>query len=109
MYCSCTPSAPEPAGGRITPVAWSPDGDQAWLIVASSAGSRHNPDWYHNLAAHPDKAAIELPGQRTVPVTAEELSGHRREDAWRRVIAIQPRYARYKRKTNQELPSSASP
>lgn len=39
---------------RETPVAWFPDGDQAWLIVASLGGSARNPGWYHNLAAHPD-------------------------------------------------------
>jgi deazaflavin-dependent oxidoreductase (nitroreductase family) len=53
---------------RQTPVAWFPDGEDAWLIVASAAGSAHNPAWYHNLAAHPDQVWIEL-SQRQLRVT----------------------------------------
>src|SRR6266508_6352067 len=50
---------------RETPVAWFPDGENAWLIVASAAGAARNPGWYHNIAAHPDQVWIELP-QRTL-------------------------------------------
>jgi deazaflavin-dependent oxidoreductase (nitroreductase family) len=79
---------------RVTPVAWFPDGDNAWLVVASAAGSANNPAWYHNLAAHPDQVWIELP-QRQVQVTAEQLEGARREAAWQQIVQAQPRYARY--------------
>jgi deazaflavin-dependent oxidoreductase (nitroreductase family) len=54
---------------RETPVGWFPGNDGSWLIVASAAGAARNPAWYHNLAAHPDKAQIEL-GGRTIAVTA---------------------------------------
>src|SRR5436305_14279774 len=47
-----------------TPVAWFPDGDDAWLVVASASGSARNPSWYLNLAAHPDQVSIELPGRK---------------------------------------------
>jgi deazaflavin-dependent oxidoreductase (nitroreductase family) len=45
---------------RVTPVAWFPQGDGTWLIVASAAGSAQNPAWYRNIAAHPDRLQIEL-------------------------------------------------
>ena len=88
---------------RVTPVAWFPQGDGTWLIVASAAGSAQNPAWYRNIAAHPDRVQIELRGQ-TIPVTAEQLSGPARVQAWKQIVAAQPRYAKYQQKTDRELP-----
>jgi deazaflavin-dependent oxidoreductase (nitroreductase family) len=88
---------------RVTPVAWFPDGDDAWLVVASAAGSAHNPAWYHNLAAHPDQVWIELP-QRRLRVAPEQLEGARRQAAWQQVVRAQPRYAGYQEKTDRLLP-----
>lgn len=88
---------------RTTPVAWFPGGDGTWLIVASAAGSAHNPAWYHNIAAHPDRLQIELQGQK-IAVTAEQLTGPAREQAWQHIVATQPRYAKYQQKTDRQLP-----
>ncbi len=88
---------------RVTPLARFPDGDGAWLVVASAAGSARHPGWYHNVAAHPDQVWIEMGGQR-IRVSAEQLDGTRREEAWQRIVASQPRYAGYQRKTDRVLP-----
>jgi deazaflavin-dependent oxidoreductase (nitroreductase family) len=88
---------------RLTPVAYFPDGDDAWLIVASLGGAARNPDWYHNIAAHPDQVWIEVSGYQ-LHVTPEQLEGQRREEAWRRISASQPRYAGYQQKTDRVLP-----
>ncbi len=88
---------------RETPVAWFPDGDNAWLIVASAGGSAHNPAWYHNIAAHPDQVWIELP-RRRLQVLPEQLEGARREERWKRIVQAQPRYAKYQDKTDRLLP-----
>jgi deazaflavin-dependent oxidoreductase (nitroreductase family) len=88
---------------RVTPVAWFPQGDGTWLIVASAAGSAQNPAWYRNIAAHPDRLQIELRDQ-TILVTAEQLSGPAREQAWQQIVAAQPRYAKYQQNTDRELP-----
>jgi deazaflavin-dependent oxidoreductase (nitroreductase family) len=88
---------------RTTPVAWFPGGNGTWLIVASAAGSAHNPAWYHNIAARPGRVQIELAG-RKVAVTAEQLTGAAREQAWQQITAAQPRYAKYQQKTDRVLP-----
>lgn len=88
---------------RLTPLARFPDEEGNWLVVASSAGSARNPSWYHNVAAHPDQVWIEVAG-RPLHVTAEQLDGEPREQAWQRIVASQPRYAGYQRKTDRVLP-----
>ena len=88
---------------RTTPVGWFPGPDGSWLIVASAAGAKGNPAWYYNLAAHPDQVQIEIDG-RKVPVTAEQLHGAEREQAWQQVITAAPRFAQYQVKTDRELP-----
>jgi deazaflavin-dependent oxidoreductase (nitroreductase family) len=88
---------------RETPVSWFADGDDAKILVASGGGGR-NPDWYVNLTAHPDQASIELPGGDTLPVTQQRLEGADREQAWQRITAAQPRYAKYQSKSDREYP-----
>lgn len=87
---------------RQTPVARIADGD-AWLIVASAAGARTHPGWYHNIAAHPDQTWIEVDGveQR---VDVEQLDGAERTRAWSLVTSRHPRYATYQRKTDRQIP-----
>jgi deazaflavin-dependent oxidoreductase (nitroreductase family) len=88
---------------RQTLLGTFPDGDGAWLIIASAGGATKNPAWYHNLAAHPDQAQIEV-GGKTVNVTAAQLAGQERDAAWQRITAAQPRYAGYEKKTDRLLP-----
>jgi deazaflavin-dependent oxidoreductase (nitroreductase family) len=88
---------------RRSPLAWFADGEDARLIVASGGGSLH-PDWYVNLMAHPDRASIELPGGDPVPVTPHRLDGADLEQAWQRITAAQPRYAKYQSKSDREYP-----
>ncbi len=71
--------------------------------MASAGGAARNPAWYYNIAAHPDKVKVEIDG-RTVPVTAEQLHGAEREQAWQQIIAAAPRFAGYQRKTDREIP-----
>jgi deazaflavin-dependent oxidoreductase (nitroreductase family) len=88
---------------RVSPVARFADGDGAWLVVASNGGASHHPAWYHNIMAHPDQVTVEVAG-RTFPVTVEEIDGPRRDAAWQRITAAQPRFAGYERKTDRSLP-----
>ena len=88
---------------RRTPLAYIPDGEGNWLIIAAYAGAVNNPAWYHNIAAHPDRVSIELDG-RTHDVTVEELHGQQRERAWQQIVAANNRFAKYQEKTDRELP-----
>ena len=71
--------------------------------MAAANGGARNPAWYYNIAAHPDKVQIETPG-RKVAVIAEQLHGTEREEVWRQISAAAPRFAKYQRKTDRELP-----
>jgi deazaflavin-dependent oxidoreductase (nitroreductase family) len=88
---------------RHTVLGGFDQGNGAWLIVASAAGSARHPAWYYNLAKHPDDATIEIAG-RTTRVRAASLHGAEREAAWRQVVARAPGYASYARKTDREIP-----
>jgi deazaflavin-dependent oxidoreductase (nitroreductase family) len=88
---------------RSNPVGWFPADDGSGLIVASAAGAARNPAWYHNIAAHQDQVKIELSG-RTIPVTAEQVHGAERAEAWRQITAAAPRFAGYQGKTDREMP-----
>ena len=88
---------------RKTPLAYFPAHDGGWLIVASYAGAAKNPNWYYNLAAHPDRVSIEF-GGRTEKVIAEQLHGTARDNAWRQISAASQRFADYQEKTDRELP-----
>ena len=88
---------------RQTTVSRFPGGDGSWLVVASAGGATGNPAWYHNIAAHPDQIWIEFGGQRH-HVTAKQLEGEERAQAWQRITASQPRYAGYEKKTDRLIP-----
>jgi deazaflavin-dependent oxidoreductase (nitroreductase family) len=88
---------------RSTPVAYFADGNDAWLVAASANGAANNPAWYHNLAAHPDQVRVEVAGRR-VAVSAVQLHGQAREEAWRRIKNDLPRFAKYERQTDREIP-----
>src|SRR5688572_1505533 len=47
---------------RVTPLNYSRDDDR-YIVMASKGGSASNPDWYHNLVAHPD-VIVEAAGER---------------------------------------------
>jgi len=88
---------------RTSPVGWWPGPAGSWLIVAAANGAAQNPAWYYNIAAHPDDVQIEVDGRR-VSVTAEQLHGAERAQAWQQIAAAAPRFAQYQRKTDRELP-----
>jgi deazaflavin-dependent oxidoreductase (nitroreductase family) len=86
---------------RVHPVTYLDD-DGHLYVFASKAGADSNPDWYHNLLAHPDVTA-EL-GDATVRATAVPLAGAERD----RVFAVHkarfPTFAAYEAKTRRVIP-----
>jgi deazaflavin-dependent oxidoreductase (nitroreductase family) len=80
-----------------------PDGDDAWLIVASRGGTADHPAWFYNLAKHPDQVEIEIEGRKTA-VTPRTLTGEERAAAWKRITTERPNFAGYEQKTDREIP-----
>lgn len=88
---------------RSNPVAWFPGDDGTWVIVASAGGGPRNPAWYYNIAANPDRVRIEVAG-RSVEVSAIQLHGAERAEAWQRIVAAAPRFAKYETVTDRCIP-----
>jgi deazaflavin-dependent oxidoreductase (nitroreductase family) len=86
---------------RVSPMMYLPDGDR-FLVFASKAGAPTNPDWYHNLKAHPE-ATIEV-GDETIAVRAEELLRAERDEKYAEQAALYPGFADYEKKTDRVIP-----
>ncbi len=80
---------------RINPLVYLSDGER-YVIFASKAGAPTNPDWYHNLKAHPN-VQIEV-GNDTIDVLASEASGEERERLYRTQAERTPQFAEYEQK-----------
>jgi deazaflavin-dependent oxidoreductase (nitroreductase family) len=68
---------------RTVAVYGIPRPDGLGLIASNWGGVKH-PAWYYNIAAHPDQVRVEVAG-RKVAVSAEQLRGQAREEAWQRI------------------------
>ncbi len=79
---------------RVNPLAYQADGGR-YVIFASKAGAATNPDWYHNLKAHPS-VTIEV-GTDTIDVVASEASGDERDRLYRAQAERVPQFAEYER------------
>jgi deazaflavin-dependent oxidoreductase (nitroreductase family) len=88
---------------HIVTLIYQPDGDNAWLVVASAGGTAKHPAWYHNMAKNPDKIWVEV-GGRKQRVQAETLTGEERARAWERMLAVWPGYAGYQENTDRVIP-----
>ncbi|MGN6868992.1 MAG: nitroreductase family deazaflavin-dependent oxidoreductase [Solirubrobacteraceae bacterium] len=86
---------------RINPLAYNRDGDR-YVVFASKAGAPTNPDWYHNLKAHPD-VRIEV-GTDTIEARAEEATGEERDRLFGAQAERSPQFAEYQSKTERVIP-----
>ena len=86
---------------RVNPVMYLKDGGR-YLVFASKGGADTNPDWYHNLMAHPD-VEIEV-GEETISVRAREVEGEERDRVYAKQAALYPQFAEYQRKTKRKIP-----
>ncbi|MBC8091882.1 MAG: nitroreductase family deazaflavin-dependent oxidoreductase [Pseudonocardia sp.] len=87
---------------RVTPLVYFPQDDGRMIIVASKAGAPTNPDWYHNLRAHPE-IEVEV-GTETFPVRVAEVESPEHEEIWTRVVAASPGFGEYQKKTSRKIP-----
>ncbi len=86
---------------RTRPIGYLPDGDR-FVVCGSNGGSDRSPAWALNLRHQPG-AVVEV-GDRTLSVTADEVTGAEYEDLWDRYITAYPGFAGYRQKTTRHLP-----
>jgi deazaflavin-dependent oxidoreductase (nitroreductase family) len=72
------------------------------FIFASKGGADTNPDWYHNLVAHPE-TTVEY-GTETFPVTARLLADAERDEVYAKQVAAEPQFGDYQRNTTRVIP-----
>lgn len=87
---------------RTTPLVYLPHGDQV-IIFASKAGAPTNPDWYHNLVAHPT-VTVEI-GTETYEATAVEVTGEERNRLFAAMVAVMPGFKGYEESTTRVIPA----
>jgi deazaflavin-dependent oxidoreductase (nitroreductase family) len=87
---------------RINPLVAQPGEDGTLYIFASKAGAPTNPDWYHNLLAHPE-VEIEI-GKEHFAATATSLAGPERDRIFTRQKELMPGFADYEAKTTRTIP-----
>ena len=86
---------------RVNPMMYQPVAG-GYAVFASKGGAPVNPDWYHNVLAHP-RVAAEI-GTRTVPLLARVAEGQERDQIWAAQKAAYPGFADYERKTTRQIP-----
>ncbi len=86
---------------RVNPVAYVTDGDRL-AIVASRGGAPTNPDWYHNILAHP-LVTVEV-GTEQFQARAAISSEPERTRLYTKMVEMMPGFADYQRKTTRVIP-----
>lgn len=71
-------------------------------VFASKAGADTNPDWYHNLLAHPE-VTVEV-GTETYGATAAPVTGPDRDRIYGEQARRYPGFAEYQEKTSRVIP-----
>lgn len=86
---------------RVNPMMFL-DLDGHRYVFASKAGADTNPDWYHNLVAHPG-VTVEA-GTQTYPATAVALKEPERSRVYEEQARRYPGFAEYQEKTSRVIP-----
>ncbi|MGH9017336.1 MAG: nitroreductase family deazaflavin-dependent oxidoreductase [Acidimicrobiales bacterium] len=86
---------------RVNPVMYRKVGDDV-AVFASKAGAPTNPDWYHNLVAHPAVTA-EI-GTETLSLTARVAPDDERSAIWEDQKRDYPGFAEYEANTSRQIP-----
>jgi deazaflavin-dependent oxidoreductase (nitroreductase family) len=86
---------------HVVPVRYF-DIDGQRIIAGSAAGATTDPQWYRNAVANPD-VTIEI-GEDTMPVHAEVIGEPARSAYWEEVVADDPGFGEYPKKTSRVIP-----
>jgi deazaflavin-dependent oxidoreductase (nitroreductase family) len=77
---------------RTVPLLATKQGDLI-VLIASKAGARRHPAWFHNVKANPD-VEVTVGGDR-LPMHATIAEGEERERLWAMAVDHYSGYARY--------------
>jgi deazaflavin-dependent oxidoreductase (nitroreductase family) len=77
------------------------DGDRL-VVMASNAGARKAPDWYHNVLADPH-VTVEI-GDEKYEAIAVDTKGEERERLWAMVTAHYPFFVDHQDKAGRDIP-----
>jgi deazaflavin-dependent oxidoreductase (nitroreductase family) len=86
---------------RVHPLVGLVD-DGTLYVFASKAGAPTNPDWYHNLVAHPE-VEVEF-GDEHFDAVAKPVSGPERDRLFAAQVAVQAGFAGYEGATERVIP-----
>jgi deazaflavin-dependent oxidoreductase (nitroreductase family) len=86
---------------RVNPLAFTRDGDR-YVIIASKAGAPTNPDWFHNVVAHPE-VTLEV-GPERFSARATVAEGPERDRLYAAQDTLMPGFAEYEKKTTRRIP-----
>lgn len=86
---------------RTTPLLCVPYGEGV-LVAGSNFGGPTLPVWVNNLRAA--QQASMMFGGEAAAITAHELSGSDREQAWTAMVALWPNYTKYAARTDRTIP-----
>jgi deazaflavin-dependent oxidoreductase (nitroreductase family) len=84
-----------------TPLAYTKDGD-SYIIIASKGGAPTNPDWFHNLKAHPE-VTVEV-GAEKFTARAKEATGAERDRLYAQHAQAYAVFNDYEAKTTRKIP-----
>ena len=85
-----------------TPLLYLEDGPRL-VIVGSQGGLPKNPQWFHNLVAHPE-TTVALKGERRRPVRARVADPAERAALWPRLVDLYADFDNYQAWTDREIP-----
>ena len=86
---------------RINPLAYFKDGEH-YVIIASKGGAPTNPDWYHNILAHPD-VTLEV-GTEHFKAYASVIQGQERDRIFADVAKQAQGFGEYQKNTTRTIP-----
>jgi deazaflavin-dependent oxidoreductase (nitroreductase family) len=86
---------------RVNPMMYLDLGGRRF-VFASKAGADTNPDWYHNLIAHPE-VTVEV-GPDTQSAKAKPITGADRDRIYAEQSKRYPGFAEYQEKTTRVIP-----
>jgi deazaflavin-dependent oxidoreductase (nitroreductase family) len=86
----------------VNPLAYLQDSDRM-VVFASMGGAPKNPDWYHNLVAHPD-VQVEVGGQPAFDARARVAQGAERDTLYAEQVKRVPVFGEYQQKTSRVIP-----